>query len=967
MNTVIEQENFGDYGIGNRARNLFVLRQNKISTPNFFCISANFLDEYMRERKVKIGALLSSASSSGDGALISICSQIKQLMHSLNGDNEFVHNIRAALKKGLPGVKKINILPSVEIDPKHENFLYKYLEDFKSVNTFDLVRNLVRCFGTIYKPEIVRYFIENNIPLSALRVNIIVQEVLEARHNGVFYTANPDGIVNENKMLIGYGDEEKILEAGSDVTKYYYNTYNKKVYFEAASNSPLLEDDLREEIFAQFSKLPEMFGKYLTVSFIIYRRKPYITNITYTTGINEDNFITLDSKGVHEKQAGITTPLTETITSRIHTAALYSFGNLFFSNNSEFIINYRDELAGAFRSANGRMYVNLTSFSVLLDTLKLSKGVLKDIGRIFNIDDISKIKSGLGENVSFLTRVKSTFNYRRLFFKNDIMMSTLKKDLSTLEIQTNLTNLLSLTNEQLQELFNETVRQYTDMWGKSIWNNLVSIICSRKVRKALSGIGISDPITFIQPIYLSATLESSKPFYHMLKLAKTAIDTYSVDRLEDFSSDSEVLDYLYNNENDEFVKAFKEYVSKYGDFSGMYYKFETETYKKSALNLVKDLLAYAKNASLLNSTLESLNVQKIDFRLPPGLGIRKFAMNFYLKRLRSSLANAQSAEQYKIRAYGFLRKIIDELGFNFVKTGKLKNAKEIYYLTLSEVFALIDVQAETDKASLEKYATIIVNRQRDYERFGALPEYTRIIFSNGITNKACANLNKVEKIESASTFVGLPCSDGKVSAEAIVTDEFSDTEIFRNKILVTSNTSSGILEIMPILAGLVTEKGTLLSNSSVKARELGLPTIIDVENITEQIKSGDIISVNGENGKIEIVKKFENDTAAAENDTAAEVDTAAVNTESDTTAAAAENNTADSANAETSVNDIDKKSDFYTNNINNVKNSSNSGDMAKAIEAMMIENPEIEKEINETDDIENSSDSREDFLKSFFE
>jgi pyruvate,water dikinase len=448
----------------------------------------------------------------------------------------------------------------------------------------------------------------------------------------------------------------------------------------------------------------------------------------------------------------MTTPLTETVTIRLYTAALYSFGNLFFGNNAELIMNYRDELAGTFYSANGRMYVNLTKLSVLLDTLSLSKGILKGIAAKFNIDDISQIKSGLGEGVSFFTRFKSTFNYRKLFFRNDIMMSTVKRELTATEFQAKTLNLTSLTNEQLRDVWNETVKKYTDVWGNAIWNNLVGLICSRKVKKGLSGVGIVEPENFIKPIYIASEIEGAKPLYGLLRLAKTAIETYSVDKLEKFSSEAEVLDFLYMNENDEFATAFKKYREEYGDFSGSYYKLETATFDRSALNLVKELLVYAKNASLLNSTLDSFNVGKFDFHLPPGLGLRKFALNFYLRRLRSSLANAQAVEELRVRAYGFLRNIIEQIGINFVKSGKIKVIRDIYYLTLSEVFALIDIKAEVDKTSMDKYHTIISNRKRDYANFGNLPAYTRIVFNGEVFNKSCGNIAGViqEEVENAA-------------------------------------------------------------------------------------------------------------------------------------------------------------------------------------------------------------------------
>lgn len=52
----------------------------------------------------------------------------------------------------------------------------------------------------------------------------------------------------------------------------------------------------------------------------------------------------------------------------------------------------------------------------------------------------------------------------------------------------------------------------------------------------------------------------------------------------------------------------------------------------------------------------------------------------------------------------------------------------------------------------------------------------------------------------------------------------------------------------PLLGGVVTEVGGLLSHGAVVAREYGLPAIVGVAGVTEFVKSGDVVALDGNKG-----------------------------------------------------------------------------------------------------------------------
>ena len=59
--------------------------------------------------------------------------------------------------------------------------------------------------------------------------------------------------------------------------------------------------------------------------------------------------------------------------------------------------------------------------------------------------------------------------------------------------------------------------------------------------------------------------------------------------------------------------------------------------------------------------------------------------------------------------------------------------------------------------------------------------------------------------------------------------------------------------IFSLASGVVTEIGGLLSHGAVVAREFGLPCVVGVRGATTRIKSGSIVRVEGDTGKVTVL------------------------------------------------------------------------------------------------------------------
>jgi phosphohistidine swiveling domain-containing protein len=74
--------------------------------------------------------------------------------------------------------------------------------------------------------------------------------------------------------------------------------------------------------------------------------------------------------------------------------------------------------------------------------------------------------------------------------------------------------------------------------------------------------------------------------------------------------------------------------------------------------------------------------------------------------------------------------------------------------------------------------------------------------------------------------------------------------VTRGDILVTPTLDPSWIPLFTLASGLVVEMGGTLSHGSIIAREYGLPTVVNIPNITRILKTGDRILLDGSSGTL---------------------------------------------------------------------------------------------------------------------
>ena len=139
-------------------------------------------------------------------------------------------------------------------------------------------------------------------------------------------------------------------------------------------------------------------------------------------------------------------------------------------------------------------------------------------------------------------------------------------------------------------------------------------------------------------------------------------------------------------------------------------------------------------------------------------------------------------------------------------------------------------------------------------------QFPEIISGNPIQiekklQQAAAGRTKIGPSHGTSVMVtGTPACPGRVTGPARVITHISEADTIRpGEILVTMSTDIGWSPHFPVLAGVVTELGGLISHGAVVAREYGLPCLVGVTGATQTFSTGDRVSLDAVRGHISLV------------------------------------------------------------------------------------------------------------------
>jgi pyruvate,water dikinase len=113
-----------------------------------------------------------------------------------------------------------------------------------------------------------------------------------------------------------------------------------------------------------------------------------------------------------------------------------------------------------------------------------------------------------------------------------------------------------------------------------------------------------------------------------------------------------------------------------------------------------------------------------------------------------------------------------------------------------------------------------------------------------------ANADDALVISGSPGAVG--CVEGRVR---LLEKPEQGIELLEGEILVTAQTDIAWTPLFPRAAAIVTDVGAPLSHAAIIARELGIPAVVGCADATMRLKTGDLVRIDGGQGRVEIMER----------------------------------------------------------------------------------------------------------------
>jgi pyruvate,water dikinase len=175
-----------------------------------------------------------------------------------------------------------------------------------------------------------------------------------------------------------------------------------------------------------------------------------------------------------------------------------------------------------------------------------------------------------------------------------------------------------------------------------------------------------------------------------------------------------------------------------------------------------------------------------------------------------------------------------------VRAHLLREEEDIFYLTFAELHDVVRTNHVDDQ---------LIGRRKDAFRSYRALTPPRVLTSDG---EVVAGAYRRDDVPTGA-LVGLPVSAGVVEGRARVVLDMAQADLEAGDILVTAYTDPSWTPLFVAISGLVTEVGGLMTHGAVIAREYGLPAVVSVVDATRLIPDGQRIRVHGTDGYVELL------------------------------------------------------------------------------------------------------------------
>lgn len=856
--------------LGGKAGSLAKLSAYDLPIPDWFAVTNDAFFESLSEEQAK---LLENEN----------IDEFVKSIENLEIKEEIANNILQQLKT-ISGDAYAVRSSALSEDSGASSFAGQY-ETYLWTPPEKILEKIILVWKSAFAERVLFYRKQNNITGIPEVPAVLIQKMVKSEKAGVAFAVDPTTVSEKNatvSAVFGLGSALVDGEANADVYNVDItgnivskqianknvshvikdNTVISEIVDESLRNTSVLTDEQAKDVAELVRHTSKIFGRYQDIEWAYENNNLYllqsrpITTISSTVQTNARTVI-FDNSNIAESYGNVTMPLTASFIAYVYQEVYKQFCALF--GISQKVI---DENALMFKCMlgfkDGRVYYNLLSWYQMLAIMPFYSQMSSLMERMMGVKEalpqefLDSVKPEVESKVHQSFRNIKTINHFLHTYNH--LDSSVKKFYGYTKEALDDKNLEEMSIDELYNYYYELETNLIAKWGTPLANDFFTMVFHGTLAKLCEkwctdkdihndllcgqgGIISAEPARLTRE--MAASIRDDKDFCTLLAKGTLPQITNAV------------------KTKPEFQKQLDAYMEKFSDRCMDELKLESDTLSDNPLLLYRSIGALALKSEFTGQNREE-TVKAAELKVKQDLKghpIRKMKFRFIRKNAGKTVRNRENLRFERTRVFGKVRRIVVELGIRLASRGVIDDKRDIFFLEMKEILGYIDGTATTyDLKALVKM------RKNEYEENRKKSTPPRRFVVHGTMGGAPLeefkfqnDSNLVPEV-SASSMKGLACCPGLVTGVARVVTDPTNTAMRDGEILVAERTDPGWITLFSMASALVVERGSLLSHAAIVSREMGIPAVVSVDNVTSLIKDGDTIRVNGMTGMVEILE-----------------------------------------------------------------------------------------------------------------
>ncbi len=723
------------------------------------------------------------------------------------------------------------------------------LDSFLNVTGDEALLSAVRaCWASAYGDRVLAYRQQHGLRAERVEMEVIVQVMVPAEVSGVVFTADP--VARDPRWMVvaataGLGEALVQGQVAGDTYRINHDTG------EVIGSEGALSREQLDSLAVTARRIAAHFAAPQDIEFAFAEGQLFILQARPITSAIPTERMLWDNANITESYSGVTTPLTFSVIRGAYQQVYRQFLALMGVDRGDDAERVLRNMLGFY---NGQVYYQLLNWYTALSWLPAFQQNRRFMEQMMGVKQSAGEATPSGASAGgwwalgrWLVRMVALHrsSERRvndfLTHFNAALAEYQAKDFAT------------MPPHQLRAAYQDLERRVLGQWQAPLLTDFFAMIFSGALRRLCERWLPTEPAINNDLLVGDGAIESLEPARRVQALAQQVRADPHLQRA--FAADpARTLNELQTrSELATFNTALNDYLRLYGDRCMNELKLEEPNLRDDPARLIRLIAAAAgpeHPATLNTSSTVRPQAEARLARLPWG---QRRLLGWIVPHARRHVRNRENLRFARTRLFGLVRGICNALGQQWAAAGTLERPADIYYLTIGEIWDFVEGAAVT-----QDLRGLVALRRAESAAHTSRPLPDRFeTFGVPYLDTPRDLLARMRVEVSDDHLRGMGCCSGRVRARARVVRSVDDEGDLDQAILVAERTDPGWVFLFPSAAGILVERGSLLSHSVIVAREMGKPIIVNVPGLTAIIHTGDEVEMDGSTGEIWIHAKRE--------------------------------------------------------------------------------------------------------------